>query len=68
MKEKQSTRDQHMWELLQGCWKSIPGEAGWENAKSVQSKGYYLENLKYNIAFYFLTLFWLLHDSTCVIS
>jgi hypothetical protein len=28
MKEKQSTRDQHMWELLQGCWKSIPGEAG----------------------------------------
>ena len=26
-----------MWELLQDCWKSIPGDAGWENAKSVQS-------------------------------
>ncbi|CDQ55964.1 unnamed protein product [Oncorhynchus mykiss] len=30
VKEKQPTRAQHMWELLQDCWKSIPGE---ENAK-----------------------------------
>ena len=32
-----STSSQHMWELLQDCWKSIPGEAGRENAKSLQS-------------------------------
>ena len=37
VKEKQSTCAQHMWELLQDCWKSIPGEAGWNNAKIVQS-------------------------------
>ena len=37
VKEKQPTSAQHMWELLQDCWKIIPGEAGWENAKSVQS-------------------------------
>uniref|UniRef100_A0AAZ3RZ36 Uncharacterized protein n=1 Tax=Oncorhynchus tshawytscha TaxID=74940 RepID=A0AAZ3RZ36_ONCTS len=28
VKEEQPTRAQHMWELLQDCWKSIPGEAG----------------------------------------
>jgi hypothetical protein len=28
VKEKQPTSDQHMWELLQNCWKSIPHEAG----------------------------------------
>ena len=28
MKEKQPTSAQHMWELIQDCWKSIPGEAG----------------------------------------
>ena len=27
-KEKQPTIAQHMWELLQDCWKSIPLEAG----------------------------------------
>ena len=37
VKEKQPTTAQHMWELLKDCWKSIPGEAGWESAKSVQS-------------------------------
>ena len=37
VKEKQPTSAQHMWELLQDCWKSIPHEAGCENAKSVQS-------------------------------
>ena len=37
VKEKQPTRAQQMWKLLQDHWKSIPGEAGWENAKSVQS-------------------------------
>jgi hypothetical protein len=26
-----------MWEIIQECWKSIPGEAGRENAKSMQS-------------------------------
>ena len=33
-KEKQPTGAQHMWEL-QDCRKSIPGEAVWENGKSV---------------------------------
>ena len=28
VKEKQPTSAQPMWELLQDCWKSIPGEAG----------------------------------------
>jgi hypothetical protein len=28
VKEKQPTTAQHMWELIQHCWKSIPGEAG----------------------------------------
>jgi hypothetical protein len=28
VKEKQPTSAQHMWKLLQDCWKSIPGEAG----------------------------------------
>ena len=28
VKEKQPTIAHHMWELLQDCWKSIPGEAG----------------------------------------
>ena len=37
VKKKQPTNAQRMWELLQDCWKSIPGEAGWENTKSVQS-------------------------------
>jgi transposase len=27
-KEKPPTSAQHMWKLLQDCWKSIPGEAG----------------------------------------
>ena len=36
-KEKQPKSAQHMWELLQDCWKTIPGEAGSENPKSVQS-------------------------------
>ena len=32
VKEKQPTSAQHMWDLRQDCWKSILGEAGWENA------------------------------------
>jgi hypothetical protein len=58
VKEKQPTSAQHMWELLQDGWKSIPGEAGWENVKSVQSchQGKGLATLK-NC--------WLLHDSIC---
>jgi hypothetical protein len=27
-KEKQPTSPQHMWDVLQTWWKSIPGEAG----------------------------------------
>ena len=26
VKERQPTSAQHMWELLQNCWKSIPGD------------------------------------------
>ena len=37
VKEKQPKSDQHMRELPQDCWKSIPREASWENTKSVQS-------------------------------
>jgi hypothetical protein len=51
----------------------IPNEAGWENAKSVQSchqgKGWLvwrISNIKYILIC--LTLFWLIHDSICVIS
>ena len=73
MKERQPTSAQHMLELLQDCWKSIPGEAGWENAKSVQrchqGKGWQLlriSNMKYMLIC--LTLFWLLHDSISVIT
>ncbi|KAK6322624.1 hypothetical protein J4Q44_G00074160 [Coregonus suidteri] len=41
--EKQLTSAQHMWELLQDCWKSIAHEAGLENAKSChQGKGWLL--------------------------
>jgi hypothetical protein len=36
LKKKQPTSAQHLWELLQDCWKSIPHEAAGENAKSVQ--------------------------------
>ena len=44
-----------LWELLQDCWKSIPGEAGWENAKSVliwrnSNIKYLLKGLKLCIA------------------
>ena len=52
LKEKQPTSAQHLWELLQDCWKSIPGEAGWENAKSVQNcqgKGCYFEESQINL-------------------
>ena len=43
VKEKQPTNAQHMWELLQECWKSIPYAAGRENAKSVhQGNGWLL--------------------------
>ena len=37
VKEKEPSSVQHMYELLQDCCKIILGEAGWENAKSVQS-------------------------------
>ena len=48
VKEKQPTSAQNMWELHQYCLKSIPGEAGSENAKNVQSchqdKGWIFES------------------------
>ena len=28
VEEKQPTSAQHMWELVQDCWKIIPGETG----------------------------------------
>ena len=62
VKGKHPTSAQHMWELLQNYWKSFPGEAGWENAKSVQSchqgKGGLLWRIS-NIKIYFIfnTLF-----------
>ena len=37
VKEKQPTSAQHIWELLQDCWKSIRGETGCENTRSVQN-------------------------------
>ena len=40
-----ATREE--WELLQDCWKSIPGEAGWEIVQRVVT----LKNLKYKIFF-----------------
>ena len=57
VKEKQPKTAHHMWELFQYCWKSIPGEAGWENAKSVQichqgkERVATLKNLKYKMYF-----------------
>ena len=73
MKEKQPTSAQHMWELQQDCWKSIPGEAGWENAKSVQSCYQGRRRLLWRISnithiWICLTLSWLLHVSICVIT
>ncbi|CDQ73230.1 unnamed protein product [Oncorhynchus mykiss] len=68
VKEKQPTCVQHMWELLQDCWKNIPGEAGWENARSVQSchqgKGWLLRRIS-NIKY---TLICLALFSVCAIS
>ena len=37
VKKQQPTSAQHMWELLQESWKIIPGVAGGESAKIVQS-------------------------------
>ena len=60
VKEKQPTSAQHMWELLQECWKSIPGVAGWENDKSVQSchqgKGWLLFSILLVSMGYFIVL------------
>ena len=61
VKEKQPTSAQHMWELLQDYWKSIPCEAGWENAKGVQSchqvEGYLIQNSNMKYILICLTLF-----------
>uniref|UniRef100_A0AAZ3QFI7 Uncharacterized protein n=1 Tax=Oncorhynchus tshawytscha TaxID=74940 RepID=A0AAZ3QFI7_ONCTS len=40
VKEKQSTRAQHMWELLQDCWKRVPGKA------VIKAKGGFFEESK----------------------
>jgi hypothetical protein len=51
VKEKQPTSAQHMWELLQDCWKSIPAflvERIPRVCKAViKAKGGYLKNLKW---------------------
>jgi hypothetical protein len=46
--EKQTTSAQHMWELLQGCWKSIPFlfERMPRACKGVKAKGGYFEESK----------------------
>ena len=47
VKEKQLTSAQHMWELLQDYWKSIPGEAGERRPRVckavIEAKGGYFE-------------------------
>ena len=70
VKEKQPTSAQHTWELLQDYWKSILYEAGWEKCEdcaklSSRQRASTLKHLKYILIS--LTLFWLLHDSICVI-
>ena len=59
VKKKQPTSAQHMWELLQDCWEKIPGDYLLKLVPRavIMAKGGYFE-----------TLFWLLHDSICVIS
>ena len=54
VKEKQPTSAQHMWELLQDCWK--------------RQKVATLKNLKSQIYLDLVNTFWLVHDSICVIS
>ncbi|CDQ70919.1 unnamed protein product [Oncorhynchus mykiss] len=39
VKEKQPTSAQLMWELLQDCWQSIPGEAGPEQEADPEGPG-----------------------------
>ena len=57
---KSSQQVLSMWEL-QDYWKSIPGEAGWENAKSVQNchqgKRWLLWRISYQIYFDLLNTF-----------
>ena len=66
VKENQPTNAQHMWELLQDCWKSIAGEAGFENAKSVQSchqgKGWLYFDLFSHIFGYYMIPYMLFHS------
>ena len=58
VKEKQPTSAQHMWELLQDCWKIIPGEAIERMLRVckavIKAKGDYLKNLKYILFIPFL--------------
>ena len=64
--KKQPTSAQHMWELIQDCWKSWLRKCQ-ECAKlSSRQRVATLKTLKYILIC--LTLFWLLHDSICVIS
>jgi hypothetical protein len=53
VKEKQPTSAQHMWELLQDCWKSMKlVERMPRVCKAViKAKGGYLKNVKYKIYF-----------------
>ena len=61
LKGMQPTGAQHMWELLQDCWKSILGEAGLENDKSVQScqgKGWLIWRIYFDLFNTFLLTTW----------
>ena len=59
VKEKQPTSAQHMWELLQDFWKSIPGDQIMKLVERmprvckavIEAKGGYFEESKYKIYF-----------------
>ena len=61
VKEKQPTNSQHMSEIHQDCWKSIPHKSGWENAKcaklSSRQRVATLNNLKYKNIFWCFNTF-----------
>ena len=46
VKEKQPTRAQHMWKLLQDCWKSIPERMPSVCKAVIKAKGGYFEESK----------------------
>jgi hypothetical protein len=63
--KKQPTSAQHMWEILQDCWKSIPGDYLMNLAERmpkvckavIKARLTTLKNLKYKYIWICLTLF-----------